>query len=212
MKGNIVLVVLLLFVIACKKEKDISKEFCPEININAPANPSVFPMNNGNYWVYNNYLVDTNNATTFISTDTVKILGDTNINGKTYKVFSNWAFHPFNYQLYRDSIGYLINNEGAVLYSNHNFTDTLYRYSDSLFYYMYGKMDNINTTISVPSGIFTTNNFKCYYYSLEANYPHGSPRIANNYYCDTVGLILKTSFYYSAPSYIESRLVAYQLY
>ena len=88
-----------------------------------PGNPIVqepvtnvyFPMNIGNYWVYEFQTKDpSGNIVGNISFDTLKIVSDTIIADETYFVFT--TNKPFNNsrETLRDSLGYIINEDGII--------------------------------------------------------------------------------------------------
>ena len=124
MKALILPIALLFTVLwSCKKEKNE-----PEQNNNNPGLAYTLPSTVGSYWVYQQRTVDSLGNVTALGLDSLFILGDSVINGNTYVMFGNTqgSFPSLSFE--RDSSGYIVNQNGYVLYSYVNLGDTLQTY------------------------------------------------------------------------------------
>ena len=183
--------------------------------------PNYYPLEIGNYWVYENYQIDPSGEETLSTRiDSIVIKRDTVINGNTYFVLEGERF-PFTasrwgiIDLVRDSSGYIVNHEGLKMFAFENFTDTLVDYiktqnTDTLYTLTY-KMEQPDYQVSVPLGTFDAVNFKgtVITYHAAPNVPN--PRYNNNYFAKDVGKILESWHYYMSPDIHEKRLVRYHI-
>jgi hypothetical protein len=205
--------IILLFA-TCKKD---------ELNkIDEPnAQTNYFPLEIGNYWVYKHFQIDTNGVETELEmTDSIVVSRDTSINNKNYFILEGVDF-PNSSQnwgivsILRDSSGYLVSENGAILFSDNNFTDTLISRTQFVegdtFYVLSYKMERVFNPVSVPAGIFNVLNFKGSFYMPNPEPGVEKTRYINTYYANNVGKILQTYFYASNPSYMEKRLVNYHV-
>ena len=103
-----------LLITSCKKDQ--IEEPDPEIAIcgGAIIVNANFPMTTGSYWVYEfqTHMPD-GSVNPAITMDTVRVVGDTTINGKGYRIFTRNLPMPSEYYL-RDSSGYIVNQSGSV--------------------------------------------------------------------------------------------------
>lgn len=181
------------------------------------------PLTVGNYWIYEHFEVESNGNETKLSfQDSLVITKDTLINGYKYFVLEGVKY-PFTNQwsvidIIRDSSKYLVNHDGKTLFSENNFTDTLYQFVD-LFnnvdtvysvFYMMQKPDN---SVTVSAGTFDVLNFNGF---LKLFYPSntGVDIVYENlktYYAPGVGRVLISYKWYSnREKKIERRLVRYR--
>ena len=116
MKKIFALTILSLAVLSCKKDK-----ITPQIpQTPPPPNSYTHVTTTGSYWVYDWYDVDsTGNETPWYSAgkDTVRIVGDTSINGEVFQHYkgNQWS-SQFEY-FRRDSSGYVVDPNGDIIYS-----------------------------------------------------------------------------------------------
>lgn len=204
---------LFLGIIACEKTP------------NEPASEtkkdiSYFPLSTGSYWVNNTYQIDsTENETLISENDTMRIIGDSVINGNTYKVFygkETGIAQGLVKRFFRDSSGCIVNNSGKIFFSINNFIDTLYSSFttwDSNVY-MYSLMETYENEISLSSGVF--DSILNWELTVER---HGETKslIRKNAYLfvPNVGKILCQYFYISTfernKNYYEERLIDYYI-
>lgn len=128
---TILLLATLLFA-SCSKDDD--SEECPQ---NTFTNP-YFPMNTGNYWVYEVVCKDEDGIQTGNTRiDSLIVVGDSLINGISYKVFEGFMGTPW---IYRDSLGYIVSNTGRIVLPP--------GHSDEIFYSDIKYIETSNGTIT----------------------------------------------------------------
>jgi len=219
MKPNPFLIACLCLAVsisACKKDSETTP---------ATIDPVVYPnfsqLKVGNYWVYEQFLIDTNgNATTLNRFDSCYVEKDTIINGMTYyKVVKPKPPHNSVYEfLYqRDSLDYIVNAEGEILFSSNDFSTefTSWYYitlpSDTLCH-IAKKMTDKDMVITIPAGTFTTSNAKETYYMYPNYSGWGAERARHNRYAVNIGPVVETApFYVNDPNYLERRLARYHI-
>lgn len=182
------------------------------------------PLNVGNYWVYEHFFIDSmGNEKTENKFDSVVITRDSLIGDKKYYVLEGTNY-PYMLseewgivEILRDSLGYLVNQNGSIQLSQSNFTDTLATkyevWQNDTMYSITAQMEIPDYPITVPAGTFEVINFKGTLYNYLYDTPKKDLRYINTYYAKNVGKIVHTWYYLSAPgnSYFEKRLVRYQI-
>lgn len=149
----------------CKKDKDVATPSTPPPVV-PPANPPANTIDNftmfhaGNYWVYENYTIDSNGVETLQpGTDSAFYKGDTLINGDTCHIVHFWWILLSDYYL-KDSSGYLIMYDLPV-FSTAVTNDTFYAYTDNdttSFPHAredYRRVDSLTSSATVPAGTFS---------------------------------------------------------
>ncbi|MBL7774953.1 MAG: hypothetical protein JNK89_03075 [Saprospiraceae bacterium] len=195
-----------------------------------PSNPTLLFDNysnlaTGNYWVYEQYLLDSSGVyTPRNQTDSNYVEKDTLIDGRSYfKLQVVVAGAPPNvYQavFLRDSLHYLVDASGRILFSSQNTTDTLdARHfvvqlshnppTQDTVAYISGKMQPNDETVQVPAGAFVTKNFR-ETYQMWPKYSAGGPvRYLQHRYAKNVGLVEETMGFYvgdASGKYLVRRL------
>lgn len=177
--------------------------------------PVYTPLTTGSYWIYEWAKIDTlGNETLMTTRDTISILGDTLINGNTYAILDGTYLGSQSRQFHRDSLGYLVNSNGQVLFSESNTDELLH--TDSIpsgispFLVREYRMEGNVTTIDASVGTFDCLNYQGKYIPLDPDYPHGI-RYSNVYYADGIGDVESLIFYYSSPDNLIRRLVEYNI-
>lgn len=225
MPKQLVLSALLMAMLnhACKKQKNNEPENCE--NTNTPANTFTYAnyaqLKTGNYWVYQQFEVDTTGASTALNVyDSCYVQKDTLINNKTYmKLMKPKVYNKNVYEalFLRDSLHYLVSSLGKIVFSSEDFS-TLFSSeyfvvepSDTICY-ITTQMADKNKVVSCPAGTYTTMEVREKY----AMYPNwssaGNPRYKYARYAKDVGIIIETlPFFASIPKYTERRLVRYHL-
>ncbi|MBN2746174.1 MAG: hypothetical protein JXR34_05560 [Bacteroidales bacterium] len=204
---------------SCKKDNnDDTNQETPN-----PVTKNYFPLKIGNYWVYEQYKIDTLGvATSTNQIDSVIITRDTVINNNTYFVMEgrNYPFNGGNWgivEISRDSSGYLVNPDGFILLAPNRIGDTLatrvqlYGGNDTMFI-LYGYMEQPTTPVTVQAGTFDVIDFKVstvYYQPL----PPGTtnPRYSHNMFAENVGRVLTSYFFSSSSNHFERRLIRYHV-
>lgn len=198
---------------SCKKEDD------PITPTNPPATSSIYslPITDGSYWINIHELTDSaGNVTATGALDSVYVDGDSVIGAYTYKKIRTVVLAGNVYgftvplQLLRDSSGYLVSPDGSFI-EHDNFTDTL-SYSDlSGMVDAWFFMKHQDSMVTVPAGTFPTIDYEGHMYATDTNYIHPRPRYTHLLYADGIGQILHRQYYYTAPGYIQRRLVRYHI-
>jgi len=168
-------------------------------------------MTTGSYWVYEYSQTDTAGNTTVTGTDTVKITGDSVINGNVYKVFEgSFLYNCSSCKLFRrDSSGYLISETGRVYFSASDF-DTLHiDNSQPSLYAAYYKM-LADTSVTVPAGTFNTLDYLGHVYVVNPN-SVPNPRITGNFYAYNIGIVKTRSVFIGGTEYLEAKLLSYYI-
>lgn len=184
----------LIILFGCKKEKEIT-------NVNEiPNTIDLFRYNTGNFWIYR--VIETHEDSTkepkIWPNDTILVEGDSTFRGKVYKKIRATRLSSRTLDFYRDSLGFLINNSGKIIFStrvqgiayNHfvsiSNTDTLYKYFDIIDG---GLKDHVTQTFG---------SFKTYlmtrFYTLSFT-PEKIMRTAKSYYAPGFGLVHYEDFY-----------------
>lgn len=184
--------ILAVFTTSCKKEDS-------ETPLTPVPQEDYMQLKVGNYWVYEGYKVDSlgNEIPTTYLTDSLIIIGDTNIGSNIYyKKLSTKSLHV---SYLRDSSGYLIDQDGRVLFSDHDFmniirTDTIGPGIGIIEYMMHDR----DCTITAPIGIYPCLEFRGKVIASDPQYPHGI-NYTHYFYADGVGMIKSSNFFFSAP-------------
>lgn len=196
---------------------------CKKDQIPAQASasyPNYSQLAVGNYWIYERFLVDTNGVSTSQGIiDSCYVEKDTIINGKTYykliKPSQSFGSKVISFQ--RDSLHYIVNSAGKILFSSQDFTTVFSsRYavidpSDTLSL-VETTMSDINFGVTVPAGTFSTNALKTTY-NMYPNYTEfGSQRYRYTRYAENVGIVNEDlEFYLGNPNKFERRLIRYNI-
>ena len=216
MKPKVLLfvVVVMFFFNSCEKDDS-------NVIIDSVEKSDYFPLEIGNYWIYNHYYIDSLGIENEINqTDSIVVTNDTIINDNQYFVLegTNYPFHTGRWEIIdilRDSNGYLINEKGDIKFSADNFTDVLASkielYDNDTLYILTYQMEKIINPVTVPAGEFEVLNFKGIVTTSENWCGVKYPRYIDNLYADHVGKVYETYFYLCSPGIFEKRLVRYKI-
>lgn len=179
----------------------------------------------GSYWIYQNVLIDSNNVERILPIeDTISIIGDTVINNHTYAILKGILIPYLPHQTpniigyVRDSLHYLIDEKGNILFSSQDFNSILAEHSftrveNNNTYtntYRY-KMEDIVDSLTVPVGTFKVLNVQ--EIAVSTNPIENAVFSFKNraqYYASGVGKVLQT-YVLSEKRYIERRLLEYHI-
>jgi len=188
--------------------------------------PVVYPdftvLKPGNYWVYQNYELDSvNGAAHPLGTfDSAFVEKDTLINGNNYHKYMDLEFSSNNYNVFflRDSLSYTVNSLGIILFSSSDFTSIFRTFSyinpaagviDTEI--ITERMGFKDSMVTVDAGTFQTYTFR-QIYTIPPPMPFGPTREYDHAYSQGIGLIKETTgMYESIPNVYERRLVRYHL-
>ncbi|MGL5892708.1 MAG: hypothetical protein ACRC3B_22635 [Bacteroidia bacterium] len=206
---------LCLLAAACKKEEE---QIIPQPQ-NPPVTQSVayFPLDSGSYWVYDTWQIDTLNNETYVSSDTVWVLGDSIIRGNTYSVImSNNNQFTIPRGLFRDSANCIVNSNGDIYFSVSMLgqeidVDSIWS-GNTLYIVIRDSMDNGTHTVALNSGSYTTYQKSMNYsFAFPASIvqPH-APYHTN--FAQGIGLVRSQYVYSTNPAFLyERRLVSYHI-
>jgi hypothetical protein len=213
LRSLILICIIALF--SCKK-----KETQPAANKKEPEKTydNYSALKVGNYWIYREYMfTDSLRATGY--EDSCYIEKDTLINTKTY--YKHCTASPlraaFNVQYLRDSLSYLVNSEGAILFSSEDFNRVFRTYKvgpnsatpDTLT--VTEKMTSKNAAAVTPAGTLLSYVFTKTYY-FPKNHTHDEVALNTYYVKDMVMVKSVVSFFYDKPkTTIEKQLVRYRV-
>ncbi len=177
-----------------------------------------YALSIGNTWVYKNYRynIETQTYDDTGVIDSVSIVGTEVINDNTYYKFRRWttgneeniAFCNPNgehFELLRDSLGYLIRDDGSIKYANNDFSARVL--NSDIWGTIYDQLIALDNEITVEAGTFTSTYSQRFAILSDGDQ---SPGLDHFYYADGYGLIYDTSSFVSRdiPSIVR-RLDSY---
>jgi hypothetical protein len=174
----------------------------------------------GNYWIYDIFTLKADG--TLIpqnKVDSVYIAKDTLIGTNTYfkYLYPDFPSKLYTHKYLRDSLHYIVDHQGKILFSSENFTDVLFSTikllgpppADTLCF-ITAQMTDENYSMSVPAGLFTTKNYKTTYQMHGKWTLNGTFRPVNVRYAKEVGIVEETlPFFIGDPNYTVRRLKRY---
>lgn len=186
----------------------------------ATTNPTLatdyFPLTKGSYWIYDWYTIDSlGNEASIGRTDTLKVTGDTILNGIEYSVVEGTLLGTESLNFYRDSSGYLddawsVTPELSVDLGAELGQDTIL-IGDLQAFWTSESMEPELETVTVPAGKFESCLVKVKtLYPLEFDIPAGV-RTYPHYFAKGVGMVKYRTSFLSSFDYLESRLVKYKI-
>jgi hypothetical protein len=199
-------VILSAFISSCEKGP-VFNEFYDPVDY--------FPLEAGNYWIYESSYTTTAGTVTDTGKDTIRVTGDTTIYGTHYyRVEGSWfGGRPYN-ELLRYVLGERVSNpQGKIWYHGSEFEETLNSYAsfngrDTAYserFYMFNPVDSVEISL----GTFKTVALKGVYRSpLETDEP---TMISEWHYAKDIGLIKGTTDYINDEYIIEMELIEYFL-
>lgn len=212
--------ILCIGIASCKKPKDATPPSVPTEN--EPTYDNYSALKAGNYWVYQRYIFNANTDSSAPQNqfDSCYIEKDTLINGKTYFKHctrSYYAPQDISVSFLRDSLSYIVNSSGSILFSSEDFSTIFYEAAfgpngatpDSMR--VSRRMASGSGSITVPAGTFNALAHVTTYH-----YPENDPRIdvvLNRWYAKDIGMVLDNEFFYSAQPHIrhQQRLVRFHI-
>ena len=224
MKHLIALTIAAIFIsfgLGCKKKKHDDPEPEPTVTP-AITYPSYSQLKVGNYWVYEHF--QTSQGDTIVTfLDSTFVSKDTAIHGSSFHKYHSLKYgrYDFNISYFRDSLDYLINSQGTILFSSEDFTTTFdIRYNilndpsasiiDTLWKSEF-RMSGRDSSVKVPAGIFITSDARTRYTYLSKTFiPPKNPLYSHAIYSKNVGLIFESTPF-SSGDLIGKRLLRYHL-
>lgn len=214
---SLLLFILLASIIySCKKDK-VAEPLNNGTTTATFANYSKLEI--GNYWIYERYTIDTAGTIASLGVyDSCFVEKDTLIHGDTFlKVYRpNPYVSSYGYVFLRDSLHYIVNDFGSILFSSQDFST---EFNSS---YIFGSGDTIAKTvtkmadkdvvINTPAGAFSTSSYQKAYYMYPSWSFAGNPRTYNTRYAENIGIVNEIlALYVSSPLNYERRLIRYHV-
>lgn len=184
----------------------------------APSETPFFNLAEGNEWVYKRYYQDIQTGEYNFSgrIDSVKVTGQTEIEGHNYfvlnhRIYNNGSFNEENNEYLRiNENGHLVTNSGLV---KHPGNDLEYDYNrifnlagetiGEVYYQNSGPVE-----ISVEGSSYSVYTYSGYF-TPYGDYLEGIAHVMN--YQPEIGLVTEKTRFLAVESYIEDRLVYYEL-
>lgn len=196
---------------------------CNSDDTTPPQQPEVdnfYALTVGNSWVYKNYKYN-QNTEVYDDTgviDSISIVGTQEFNGETFFKFRRWTTgneagitfcneNGEQFEFLRDSLGYLIKNDGSIKFTNSDYNERIIAQNSGLT--ILETLIDGNTQLTVEAGSFDCINSERFARDA-ANVQ--MPGLDKFYYSDGIGLVYDTSSFASQaiPSIIR-RLDAYEV-
>ena len=174
----------------------------------------LFPLELGNYWVYQVVKIDTlGNEEILSENDTVMVVGTRLINDEVYFTIEESNFFGFNSSPttvhLRDSSGFLVNDAGVTLLSTTDFDEVIFTQEIGPARIDY-TMESTPEIVSVPLGDFDCLNYSGIATNL--NDDINPPREQFKFYSEGVGLVSSNIFFISSRNFTwERRLIDFSL-
>lgn len=212
-----ILILIVLLLVSCKKDKEIPKD---EPIVPSQATPKNYAkLAVGNYWIYQRFKIDTNGVTTPLNAfDSCYVSSQTTLGGDTYYEMYRPNSYGTPYSYLRDSAGWINNADLRTIFSPTDFTKIFHvgyatnGPTDTIAMAI-NKMTGEDSLVTTPAGTFTTSNSQWthYMYSYWKFYG-GVIRRTNTCYAENIGIVLETLYIqYSDPYIYERRLVRYHV-
>ena len=172
-----------------------------------------FPMAVGNYWIYENYSIDSNGVETRLNQlDSVFVSGTFMENGHTYFTIES-QYNVCLRGAFRDSLGYLVTPSNHIQFAPDDFSDSLAIYMDFIdgdtLYVGVSKMEKVSGSIVAQAGNFHALLCRTSY-EVRADAPLKS-RDLLEYRSPNVGVVIRQYAGLMNPVTFESRLVRYYI-
>ena len=212
MKYLVLSLFIATFLFSCKDDEQVNTTPTPIIEEEETLD--LFPLELGNYWIYQVVKIDTlGNEEILPANDTVTVIGTRLINGEEYfslEVGNFFGFEELATTIHvRDSSGFLVNSTGAVLLSTTDFDEVVFSSETGPSRFEY-TMESTPETVSVPFG-----DFECLNYSgivTDVYNEDVPPREQFRFYSDGVGLVSSNIFFFSSNNFTwERRLIDFNL-
>ncbi len=208
MKNYFLFVLLpVILLAACEKDDENNDD-----QNNEQTAVNYYPMQVGNYWVYQSEGVDASgNPTGQTGQDCVVIVKDTTINGELFYKHNKFKLQNGVYKKWmadyylRDSASCIIDNYGMIHFGHNLINDTIaermemHANGTDTLYRLYVIMKKETNPVTVPSGTFNdVLDSRYHVYSNLTSPDISQPLTTHKYYSDNVGIIYFELVYVSA--------------
>ncbi|TYB77327.1 hypothetical protein ES676_03275 [Bizionia saleffrena] len=204
---------IIIFSFSCSESDDAE-------NQTTPTEANFYALTVGNSWVYKNYKYD-DNTENYENTgviDSLSIVDTQDVSGHLYYKFRRLTTgneeqitlcnsNGEHFKLLRENEGNLINEDGAIQFTNNDFDERLI--VENQWGSIYETLTVGDSLITVEAGVFTSINSERYAKSQEGEPFNG---LDHFYYADGVGLIYDSASFVNetTPSIIR-RLDSYNI-
>ena len=220
MKNLTLFLLLVLCIVSCKNCDD--EQPMPDVMF---TESDFFPLQEGNYWIYETIVKDTNDVLIIGSgerMDSLYIAGDTIVGDSTYATIYSQRLHSTQtarlVAALRNVDGQLefLFNLGlwvapfSVVHNDTIGTDTI----EQIPLFLEEVMDTeLMTTINTPAGDFNGDIIDLQSISRQPDAPEEwrRRRVGHSYYKKDIGLIARSYFYFNSGRMHDVKLVRYQL-
>ena len=172
-----------------------------------------FPLSVGNYWVYERSNCDSTWTDCHtLKNDTIRITKDTLISNQKY--FKIESTNPLNYYVpsfLRDSLDYIVNNNGEIIMSHTDFDTKFgekYIVSQDTIYHWYVQMQEEYFDIQVPAGTFNCLEKRLSFFRHQENFEHEFN--THVYYAKGIGPVYYNWMYASNTAGIKQELIGFE--
>lgn len=212
MKNQFILLLFIsILILSCDNNEDTSL-----------TENNFYALSVGNSWIYKNYVFNslTDEYEYLGIVDSISIIDTESIKGEVYyklrrmtignenrNVFCNVNGEHFS--LLRDSIGFLINDKGAIKYANNNFSEReAFTVSPGII--AYEKLLEEKTKIDTEAGSFICFDTERYARQIDNNKLF--PALDHRYYADGIGFVADTQSYLAGNTpFVIRRLDSYSI-
>ena len=168
------------------------------------------PLAIGNYWVYEKSSCDSTwTGCTSMSIDTNVVTKDTTINELHYFKIEGRNLMGSEPKFVRDSLDYIIDSEGRILFSNKDFTTIFHEEyvvpNNDTLYHWYTKMDEVPIIFEVPLGNFTCLDNKLSFFRKKENFEYEFN--SHSSYAKDIGLVYESAMFASSTGGIKRELI-----
>jgi len=207
-RGFVVLLMALCLHSSCSEEP-----FYPGSEFSAMA---YMPMTVGSWWAYSIHRRDPIAGDMLLGRDTLRVVGEFEQNGIIYAQLEGSMLllqnspQPFGL---RDSLGFLVNDNGRIVLPELNFTDTFnhffYEGELVLFWQLF---EDTEMTV-VPAGSFQTIDFRGHQFREPIGHCVDTIGLMHSQFAHGIGLVRATYWYSSQGgcAYQERELEAYHI-
>lgn len=209
MRNLLIIAALALLAASCEKKEEPTP--VPQL--------TYMPLEIGNYWVYENIWVQQDGTDTpDEKLDSIVVARDTLLRGEKYFVLeglrigttSEWGV----ISILRDSLSYLVNEKGEILFAENHFGEVLRRhyeiYNNDTLAIMESVMQEIPVSVALPGGNFEALNFEITVTSPWFD-SEDDAVVLKNLYAKDVGRVFHELLFLGSLNRLEKRLVRYHV-
>ena len=207
MKRIIILAFISIIAFSACKRDDNNIEPIPQESV-----LDYFPLNVGNYWVYERSSCDSTwTDCQSMSIDTNFVTKDTVINELQYFKIEGRNLIGFETKFVRDSLDYIVDCKGRILFSNKDFTTVFYEEyvisNNDTLYHWYNKMHQESIIFELPLGEFSCLDNRLSFFRKKENFQWEFN--SHSAYSKNVGLVYESSMFASSTGGYKRELIDY---